>query len=116
VVSIAEKRLSSFLDSERFASKVVEAMILDLLRAAEVLVLVFGGVIVFFALRSGRRTRNLSMFLLALGFAFVVAGGVVAGFLFELDGLDITTVEVMQATSQAVGFFIIVYSLMVMKE
>jgi hypothetical protein len=89
---------------------------LDLLRAAEVLVLVFGGVIVFYALRSSRRNRSLSMFLLALGFAFVVAGGVVAGFLFELDGVDIATVEVMQAVSQAVGFFIIVYSLMVMKE
>lgn len=56
------------------------------------------------------------MFLLALGFAFVVAGGVVAGFLYELDGVDIGTVEVLQAVSQAVGFFIIVYSLMVMKE
>jgi uncharacterized membrane protein YidH (DUF202 family) len=56
------------------------------------------------------------MFLLALGFAFVVAGAVVAGFLLELGGVDISTVEVMQAISQAVGFFIIVYSLMVMKE
>ena len=56
------------------------------------------------------------MFLLGLGFAFVVAGGVVAGFLFEMDGMDITTVETLQAISQAVGFFIIVYSLMVMKE
>ena len=91
-------------------------MSLDLLRAAELLVLVFGGVIVFYAVRSGLKTRNLSMFLLALGFTFVVAGGVAAGFLFELDVWDIASVEVMQATSQAVGFFIIVYSLMVMKE
>lgn len=94
----------------------VTFMSLDLLRAAEGLVLVFGGVIVFYALRSSRRSRSLSMFLLGLGFAFVVAGGVVAGFLFEMDGMDIATVEMMQATSQAVGFFIIVYSLMVMKE
>jgi len=86
------------------------------LRAAEILVLVFGGVIVYYALRSARRTRNLSMFLLAFGFVFVVAGAVAAGFLFELGSLDIETVEVMQATAQAVGFFIIVYSLMVMKE
>lgn len=89
---------------------------LDLLRAAEVLILVFGGTIVFFALRSSRRSKSLSMFLLALGFAFVVVGGVAAGFLFELDGMDLATAEVLQATAQAVGFFIIVYSLMVMKE
>jgi len=89
---------------------------LDLLRAAEGLVLVFGGVIVYFALRSSSRTKDLSMFLLGLGFAFVVAGSVVAGFLYEMSGLDIATVEILQATSQAVGFFIIVYSLMVMKE
>jgi hypothetical protein len=95
---------------------VVGVIPIDLLRAAEGLVLVFGGVIIFFALRSGRRSRSLSMFLLGLGFAFVVAGGVVAGFLFEMDGMDITTVETLQAISQAVGFFIIVYSLMVMKE
>ena len=94
----------------------VTFMSLDLLRAAEGLVLIFGGVIVYYALRSSRRSRSLSMFLLALGFAFVVVGGVSAGFLFELDGMDITSVEVLQATSQAVGFFIIVYSLMVMKE
>ena len=91
-------------------------MSLDVLRAAETLVLVFGGVIVYYALRSGRRSRNLSMFLLAFGFAFVVAGGVAAGFLFELGGMDFASVELLQATSQAVGFFIIVYSLMVMKE
>jgi len=89
---------------------------LDLLRAAEGLVLVFGGVIIFYALRSCRRNKSLPMFLLALGFAFVVAGGVVAGFLYELSAMDIDTVEVLQAISQAVGFFIIVYSLMVVKE
>ena len=89
---------------------------LDLLRASEILVLVFGSVIIFYALRSGRRTKNLSMFLLGFGFAFVVVGGVAAGFLFEISGLDFATVELLQATSQAVGFFIIVYSLMVIKE
>lgn len=91
-------------------------MQLDLLPVVEGLVLIFGGVIIYYAIRSSRRSRSLSMLLFALGFAFVVAGGVAAGFLFELDGVDIATVEVVQAASQAVGFFIILYSLMVLKE
>ncbi|MDG6900611.1 MAG: hypothetical protein JRM80_01420 [Nitrososphaerota archaeon] len=89
---------------------------MDVLRVAEMLVLVFGGAVVFFALRSGRRSKSLSMVLLGLGFAFVVAGTLIAGAAFELESIDLPTVELVQATSQAVGFFVIVYSLMVMRE
>lgn len=55
------------------------------------------------------------MLLLALGFAIVVVGAGISGLLFELVGLDLITVEAVQAASQAAGFFVIVLSLMVSK-
>jgi hypothetical protein len=75
------------------------------------MILLFGGVVVFYASRAYSRTRSQAMFLLALGFAFVTAGAVLAGVLFNLANQDLGTVETLQAASQAVGFFIIVYSL-----
>ena len=81
------------------------------LSAAQVLILILGGIVVFYALRSYGRTKSRAMLLLGLGFAFVTAGAAVAGVLFNIANEDLTTVESVQAASQAVGFFIIVYSL-----
>ncbi|MDA4119083.1 MAG: hypothetical protein OK436_00670 [Thaumarchaeota archaeon] len=81
------------------------------LNISQALILIFGGIVVFYASRSYLRTKSRAMLLLALGFAFVTAGAVVAGVLFNIAGEDLTTVETIQATSQAAGFFIIVYSL-----
>jgi len=86
----------------------LELIYLDL---AQALILVFGGVVVFFALRAYRRTRSQAMLLLALGFAFVTLGAAVAGVLYNYYTGDLTTVVTVQAYSQAVGFFVIVYSL-----
>ena len=85
--------------------------IFDFLRATQLLILLFGGVVIFYASRGYGRTRSKSMLFLAIGFAFVVLGAGLAGILFELAGTDLVTVEAVQAASQAVGFFIIVYSL-----
>lgn len=74
------------------------------------LILVFGGVVVFYASRAYGRTKSPAMLLLALGFAFVTLGALAAGVLYNL-GTDLATVITLQAYSQAVGFFIIVYSL-----
>ncbi len=81
------------------------------LDVAQGLILLFGSVVVFYASRSYLRTKSKAMLLLGLGFAFVTAGAVVAGLLFNVAGQDLTTVETVQASSQAAGFFIIVYSL-----
>ena len=82
------------------------------LNIAQALILIFGSVVVFFALRAFRRTKSQAMLLLALGFGFVTAGAVVAGVIFNVANVrDLATVETVQAASQAAGFFIIVYSL-----
>jgi hypothetical protein len=78
---------------------------------AQALILVFGGVVVYFAARAYGRTRSPAMLLLALGFACVAIGAVVAGVLYNLNSGDLGTPVTIQAYSQAIGFLIIVYSL-----
>jgi len=81
------------------------------LDVAQALILVFGGVVVFYASRAYGRTKSPAMLLLALGFACVAAGAVVAGVVYNLNNSDLGTPVTIQAYSQAVGFLIIVYSL-----
>lgn len=82
------------------------------LDVAQALILIFGGVVVYYAARSYGRTKSQAMFFLALGFAFVALGALVAGLLYNLSSVtDLGTVLTVQAYSQAVGFLIIVYSL-----
>ncbi|HXY56842.1 MAG TPA: hypothetical protein VEH01_04425 [Nitrososphaerales archaeon] len=78
---------------------------------AQALILVFGGVVVFYATRAYGRTKSSAMLLLALGFACVAAGAVVAGVLYNLNTNDLSTPVTVQAYSQAVGFLVIVFSL-----
>ena len=82
------------------------------LDVAQALILVFGGVVVYYASRAYGKTKSQAMLLLALGFAFVALGALAAGILYNLvlPG-DLGTVVTVQAYSQAIGFFIIVYSL-----
>ena len=82
-----------------------------LLDIAQALILVFGGVVVYYAGRAYGKTKSYAMFLLALGFAFVTLGAVVAGVLYNIASVDLGTVITIQAFSQAIGFFVIVYSL-----
>ncbi|MBI3859365.1 MAG: hypothetical protein HY296_03885 [Thaumarchaeota archaeon] len=79
------------------------------LDAAQGLILAFGGTVVFYAVRAFLRTKSRAMLMLGLGFAFVTAGAVMAGVLFNTNG-DLVAAETAQAASQAVGFLIIVYS------
>lgn len=85
--------------------------LIDFLRVAQLLILLFGGIVVYYASKSYRRTRSKSMLLLAVGFTIVAIGAGLAGILFELLNFDLIAVETIQAVSQAIGFFIIVYSL-----
>ncbi len=81
------------------------------LDVAQALILLFGGVVVYYAWRAYAKTKSQAMVLLSLGFAFVTLGALAAGVLYNFGTVDLGTVITVQAYSQAVGFFIIVYSL-----
>ncbi|HUI87014.1 MAG TPA: hypothetical protein VLY21_07660 [Nitrososphaerales archaeon] len=89
---------------------------LDILQVAQALIFVFGVIVIYYASRAYSRHRSRSMLFLAIGFAIVTIGAVAAGVLFELLSVGLETVEAIQAVSQAIGFFIIVYSLVGTKE
>jgi hypothetical protein len=78
---------------------------------AQALILVFGGVVVYYASRAYRKTKSQAMLLLAVGFAFVAIGALVAGLLYNIGTVDLSTVITLQSYAQAIGFLIIVYSL-----
>jgi len=92
------------------------AIALDILQVAQILILIFGGIVIYYASRSYSRHKSRAMLYLAIGFAFVTIGAVAAGILFELLSVGLETVEAIQAVSQAIGFFIIVFSLVGTKE
>jgi hypothetical protein len=85
------------------------------LSVAQGLILILGGIVVFYAMRAYGRTKSGAMFLLGLGFAFVTAGAAIAGVLYYAAG-NLTIAESAQAASQVIGFFIIVYSLTKTKD
>lgn len=79
---------------------------------AQAMILVFGGIVVYYAFRAYGKTKSQAMLLMGIGFAFVTIGALVAGVLFNfVAGTALNTVITMQAYSQALGFLIIVYSL-----
>ena len=78
---------------------------------AQALILVFGGVVVYYAGKAYRKTKSQAMLLLAIGFAFVTLGALVAGVIYNFGTQGLGTVITVQAYCQAIGFFIIVYSL-----
>lgn len=83
---------------------------LELLTASQVLILVLGGVVVYYATRSYRKMKSSAMLFLAIGFGFVTLGAAAAGVLYNLNS-DLTVAQAAQASSQVIGFFTIVYSL-----
>ena len=78
---------------------------------AQTLILIFGGVVVYYASRAYGRTKSQAMLLLAVGFAFVALGALAAGLLYNIGTVDLSTVITLQSYAQAIGFLIIVYSL-----
>jgi hypothetical protein len=86
--------------------------VIDLLRVLQALIVILGVVVVYFAGKSFRKTKSGAMLFLALGFVFVTVGAVAAGILFEflLPG-DLLVADAVSAGSEAVGFALIVYSI-----
>ena len=86
----------------------MDAIYLDI---AQTLVLIFGGVVVYYASRAYVRTKSQAMLLLAVGFACVAVGALLAGIIYNLNSSDLSTPITVQAYSQAVGFLVILVSL-----
>lgn len=92
------------------------ALALQFLEVAQTLVLIFGLVIVYYAGKSYRRTRSTAMLMLAVGFGLASVGSALGGVAFELMGVDLQTADTLQALAQALGFFIILASLALVKD
>ncbi len=85
---------------------------IDILRSFQLIIVVLGIIIIYFAAKGYRRTKSKSLLFLALGFMFVTIGAVLAGVLFELLNFDLETVETIVAGSEVLGFLLIVYSIL----
>ena len=94
----------------------VDLASIDFLRAFQLMVVILGLVIIYFATKGYMKTKSKSLLYLAVGFLFVTIGGVSAGLLFELLNYDIITVEAIQSATRVVGFIVIVYSIVRKKD
>jgi len=64
---------------------------------AQALILIFGGIVVYYASRAYGRTKSQAMLLLAAGFACVAIGAVVAGIIYSTNTADLSTPITVQA-------------------
>lgn len=83
---------------------------LEFLTVAQILILLLAGVVVYYASKSYRKVKSGAMLSLAIGFGFVTLGAAAAGILYNLN-LNLEVALAVQAISQVIGFFAIVYSL-----
>lgn len=79
--------------------------------ALKTITLALGGLITWFAYRAYRRTGANPLRLLAVGFATVTLGALLAGAAHQAFGLDSGFVLTIESALTAVGFGIILYSL-----
>ena len=89
---------------------------IDILRVFQLAIVVLGAITVYYGGKSYLRTKNKSMLFLAVGFAFVTVGAVTAGVLFELLRFDLVSVETVSAGFEVLGFALIVYSIVGIKD
>jgi heme/copper-type cytochrome/quinol oxidase subunit 3 len=77
------------------------------------LILVVGGVVTYLAFSAYRRTYDRSLGFLAVGFALIVVGVLLAGFTFELLGVGLGVGILVESLFVLAGLSIIAYSLRV---
>jgi heme/copper-type cytochrome/quinol oxidase subunit 3 len=77
------------------------------------LILVVGGVVTYLAFSAYRRTYDRSLGFLAVGFALIVVGVLLAGFTFELLRIDLSVGILVESLFVLAGLSIIAYSLRV---
>ena len=91
-------------------------LIVDTLSVLQSVIVILGLVIIYYATRGYRKTKNKSLLFLGLGFFFVTIGAVAAGLLFQFLNIDLYDVETIAAASEVIGFSLIVYSIVGMRS
>ena len=94
----------------------MSSVTLDALRALQIVQVILGVIIVYYASKGFRKTKSKSLLFLAFGFIFVAVGAALAGLLFEFLSYDLTTVSVIEASTEVIGFSLIVYSIIGSKD
>lgn len=85
--------------------------ITSVLVALKTITLGLGGLITLFAYRAYRRTNARALGALAIGFAIVTLGALLAGAAHQAFGMNTDVVLVIESVLTTVGFGVIVYSL-----
>lgn len=86
----------------------VTTTVLVLVRVA---VLGLGLLITFYSLRAYRRTRAPYMRDASVGFGVITLGVFIEGVLFEIGGLDLVVVHIVESVAIGLGFLILLFSL-----
>lgn len=89
---------------------------IDILRVFQLAIAILGALIVYYTGKGYLRTSKKSLLFLAVGFAIVTVGVLVAGTLFGLLKSDIISAEIVVAGSEVLGFALIVYSIVGTKD
>ena len=89
---------------------------IDVLRAFQISIVALGTLVVYYGSKGFLKTRKNSLVFLPVGCAVVTIGAVAAGTLFELMKFGIISVETVEAGSEVLGFALIVYSIMGVRD
>lgn len=79
--------------------------------SARIVVLILGLSITYYSLQAYRRTGLPFMRTTAIGFAVITLGVLFEGLLFELVGLGLTMVHIVESVAVAIGFLILLFAL-----
>jgi hypothetical protein len=90
--------------------------VIDVLSALQSVIVILGIIIIYYATRGYRKTNNKSLLFLGLGFFFVTIGALAAGLLYQFLNFDIYEVIAINAASDVIGFVLIVYSIVGMRN
>lgn len=83
-----------------------------ILASVRIIVLVLGLSIATLSYRAYRRTGSLYLRDASVGFAIVTFGVFIEGLLFEFVGWDLVTVHIVNSVIVAIGFGVLLYSLL----
>ncbi len=75
------------------------------------LMLLAGGIVLYYATKAYRRSGDESLGYLAAGFGFVLFGAALGGLVYELIGQPLVVGVIIESTFILVGFLLIAYSL-----
>ena len=81
------------------------------LAVVRLLVLVLGVTITYYSVAAYRRTRVPYLRNAAVGFGIITVGVFVEGVLFELAGLDLAVVHIVESVAVGLGFLVLLVSL-----